>query len=232
MPRRPPHENDSSGRPIFGRNEAGEPICNAILTGRASRGTGARCQRTQLFPNGRCASHGGRNTGRPVVHGGRSAALAGLRLAEKFAEALADPELASHRENIATLQVLINERLDSAAPTAELWNRATILYREAMKGSVDALKELGPVLEQGADTAERIDQAARLMDEQRKHKVAEARREADLEMTMTLRQGNAFVAALVQAVEEELPDAELRRRIGRRLSALLGGVAGQRALPG
>ena len=212
-------EYSPEGKPIWGRNEKGQPIC---YRKKSKKNGGGYCRSTILCANGRCrsAGHGGDAPGRPPTHGGRSAALAGLKLAEKFNTVVKDPELNSHRDNMATLEVLIQARLEQASPPAQLWARAIELYDLALSESqncVQALRDLGPILHAGQISEESIAEAVQLMDHQRRHKLAESKREAELETTMSARQANAFMIAVMSIVKEEVPDLDIRARIAERV---------------
>lgn len=196
------------------------PVCGRIAK------SGQPCQSKILNrENGRCGAkgHGGKSTGRPIVHGHRSKVLASIGLGEKAQAILSDSELKSHRDNILLYEIALQTTIEQGLPTEADWKDAIALYRQAIdEQNKSALLDLGKKLESGLESAKRLTTALNLADKQRLHIESEAKREADLQTNLNARQANALVAALVAAVqeEEEITDA-IRRRIQTRLVRLL-----------
>lgn len=95
--------------PEIPRDAKGRQICGA------KRRDGGRCQQIFLYPNGRCKFHGG-----PSLHGaahpnfkhGKYSAYTPKGLAEKYEQALNDPQLMTLRDNIALTDARIGELLE------------------------------------------------------------------------------------------------------------------------
>lgn len=173
--------------------------------------------------------HGGGDRGRRPTTGARSKALRNLGLSSKFNAAVNDPELNSHADNIRTLDVLINARLEGAQPGLPLLEECVLLYDEAMAAStnsVKALRDLGPKLQAALESAQRVEDAVRLMDHQRKHKLAEARREAELELSVSQAEMRALVTALIVAMEE-ISNPDERRRYYNRVVGIVASRYGE-----
>lgn len=231
MAKKTPLGTDDRGRPIWGysKKDPKRPCCGYP-------GRHGPCQRTNRCPNGRCAQngHGGSNKGRPIIHGLRSEALRGLKLAESFEQLLGDPQSLDHYENIATTGALANDLLANSRPAIETWKEAVELYDAALgntKDAVKSLKKLGEVLRTGLSSAENIDKAITLMDEQRKHKLAQARREEQLDTSLNIHQTRALFGAIQKMIELKITDRVAQREFTEGLARLLTGTLGPRSLP-
>jgi len=193
---------------------------------------GHECQVTRLYPNGRCHRHGGPATGAPIVSGSRSKLWKQLGIAKHARAALDDPELTSHRANIATIEALILAEGASIEPGRTFWESATSLYRRAVDDrDAGALRELGAVLAAGQSREQSVDRILGLMDQQRRHRDSEVKREAIVDQTISGRQAQSLITAIVVILKEEIGDADLLSRIGRRLVRLLGDTPRRGALP-
>ena len=146
--------------------------------------------------------------------------------------ALDDPELTSHRTNIATIEGLILAEAGNIEPGRLFWESATALYKQAVEGrDASALRELGEVLAAGKSREQSVQRILSLMDEQRRHRDSEIKREAIVDQTISGRQAQGLITAIVVILKEEIGDSDLLSRIGRRLVRLLGETPGRRALP-
>jgi hypothetical protein len=171
--------------------------------------------------NGRCNSHGA-NAGRKPVTGAFSKSLRKVKWLKKaYEEQLADPELISLRNNIAVFRALASEELKSLGEKtpAQLWGEAIALYKEATTGSVEALKQLGKVLENGQGVEKKLEKFAEYTELERKHAEAESRRMARDEANLNVRDQAAFAAMLAASVlEEDTLAYATRLRIAERLA--------------
>ena len=229
--KKPPFGFDDSGRPIWAKNDKGIAICGAVRRGHL-------CKITSLYPNGRCHRHGGPGTGAPIVNGNRSKLWKQLGIAKHAKAAFEDPELTSHRANIATIEGLIVAEAANIEPGRLFWESATALYRRAVEDKEatieekrNALKELGAVLDAGRSREQSVERILGLMDQQRRHRDSESKREALVDQTISGRQAQGLITAIVVILKEEIGDSDLLSRIGRRLVRLLGETPGRAALP-
>jgi hypothetical protein len=171
--------------------------------------------------------HGAR-AGAPIKHGRYSRSLKDLGLSRRFDAAFEDPEILSHRTNVALLEVLICETFEGSLPPNELWQEARRLYEKAAGGErdVNSFRELGSLLKQGVQAANAIDKAVGLMECQGKHQVREWKREKDLRTTLTARQANMLMAAFIALIEEFVPRDRMPEA-GRRFNSLIQDASGR-----
>lgn len=206
---KPPGSSDARG-PIYGRNQAGKPVCFAHPE--AARGP---CMSPiRISPSGRCRSHGGaEGSGRPIEHGGRSRLYESFRILSQADAARNDPEIQSHLENIVFVEALMRATADDiTGPPGEFWTRASELYDQAVKGaSPSALIELGKVLAEGQSNAAKLEKLKELRIEQRGHRLAEDRRQSQLQTSLSARQLMVFVKQLLIAIEDVLRDESIPR---------------------
>lgn len=204
----------------------------AQCTARSKR-TGVRCKRNCAPGFSVCKFHG-QGAGAPVKKGNRSKFLP-ANLQEKFDEVEDSEELVINRDNIRMTEAMIRETLDrlKEGQPAELWKEACELYEKAKVGGkdgLDALTKLGKVLQNGKGASKAKEELQKLMEQQRRHRETENRRVAANEFNMNARQANALIIALRNAVDQEVNDTEVKRRIAIRFMGILrsqtGGVVG------
>jgi ribosomal protein S21 len=210
-----------------------------------SKRTKGRCGNPCSPGSNVCEDHGSKG-GRPPKTARDTTIYANLGLTESIELIRTDPDLMSHRNNVELLEGLMIQTSKGAVPTLELWEKAKELHRKAIQEqNSNALRELGRVLEAGVTEEMRIRRLVELAKEQRKHKEAEARREALLDQGLTSRQAFGLMGALYAVVREELEKAFDRLKtgeavtshhvltaIGKRLRGLLHGAPGGPVLPG
>lgn len=188
--------------------------------------SGGTCKRAPTS-NGRCNLHGGR-AGRPVVHGRYSKHLP-QRLASRYEEALADPDLIAQRDEIATIDARISEllsRLDSTE-TSLGWKLAWKLRQAEKAGGPEGMKaglQLDTILESGLKDSATWEEVAGFIEQRRRCADTEQKRLAALDQFVTAKQANVLVAAIIRLVSENVPDADARSRIAQGLVALVGGA--------
>lgn len=225
-----PLGHDDQGRPIWAKGAHGRPVCGAKL--RSREGV---CQSEFRLPNGRCkaSGHGGRSTGPPIRQDAkpetvrrrhRSLLYQRLKIADRADAAREDPDIKSHLENIAAIEALITAEAEgNFSPPGDLWVMAGELYDKGIKKQDKAaMVELGRILKSGLAANAVIERMVGLMEQQRRHIDSEAKREAQLQTTMSAREVEFIFEQLFAIVSEEVTDPKIRFAIGRRLSHLLG----------
>lgn len=191
----------------------------------------------------RCHDHGNALSGAPVKHGGRSQLHRALRIDERMEPILSDPTLAYHRANIATIEGLIQRAGEESDQPPARWAEALALCQEAIDGEDGALFALRDLLERGLNGVEREDRVLALMEQQRKHKRDENRREAAAGQTLNARQAYGMIGALVAILTEEISaefeamgkagqEQGVLRRISSRVRRLVSHPDGGPALVG
>lgn len=222
-----PIETPPGGRPVFGRNAKGNPICNSPLRNKPGR----FCQTSVgLFPNGRCELHGG-----PTPHGdalpqtkhGKRAKYMPPRLTEHFREALSDPELMSLNEDIATAEARIVDLLSRAdkGESKALYGRMLSAYYDVdeawaegdTKQMYKALKQLKAQIFAAKQDFETWDEAGRWAE--RKRKLIET--QAKMHQMVRADQFMVLVDALRESVRENVSDKRELAAIMRSMARIL-----------
>lgn len=181
--------------------------------------------------------HGGatpRGTALPQTKHGRYSKSVPVRLAARYEEALADPELLSLREEAALVSSQIHDTLArmERGETGGLWldlQKAWARMTEAkargdVAGTTDALNDVGALIRRGAsDAAANRELRGVILD---KARVAESERKrlVEAQQVLSVQQAMAFVGAVTAVVAEEVTDRDTRARIADALDRLL--VAG------
>jgi hypothetical protein len=202
-----PHE-----RPICGaKNRAGNP-----------------CQRSPM-PNGRCNLHGGKSLVGPAAPGhihGRHSKYLPTGLAEKYRQGLTDPDLLSHRADLALIDAKIFDLLAAGdMPDAAYWQQ----IRQAVGQADKALYGYAPpeylalsaLLHQGAANETRWAEVATWLDLRRKTADGERKRLVALQQMITVEQAMALIAQVVEVVNEYVTDRDTLAAIGSEVRAVL-----------
>src|SRR5262249_11451887 len=149
--------------------------------------------------NGRCRLHGGVNH-TPVKHG-RFSKFLPVRLADRAAELLRDPDYLELKNDIALLDTRISElleRLDEPANGAAS-TKARALNEKAKRGGTEgaaARRELDELLEHGAADTDHWQEISQLLEQRRKLAEAETKHLALRQQFITAKEANLLVAAL------------------------------------
>ncbi len=208
-------------------------VCGAI-----KRKTDVSCFGMPMA-NGRCRLHGGTSTGAPPTNGRRSKYFP-VRLMDRVEEALADGDLIALREDIALMDALIVERASDLGEVtqAELWKSAMQVNAEINRMQRDKLVSIGGesdeiveymtlqagldnILNNGFGESQRIADILTFVEQKRKLSDTELKRLTALSQFMTAQQANLMIAAILNAVKEEVDDGGVRARLGNRLLELL-----------
>lgn len=163
---------------------------------------------------GRCPNHGGKSTGGPIQTGKRSKYLP-ARLAERYAAALADPDLARFEEDIATVDALVCDAiagLDAEGAPAR-WARAKELYNETKAGNTKAFIELGRVLDAGIDALSAEQRLLDLTEAKRKLVESEHRRAHKSETVVLEREAIAFKALVLAIMRDVVTNEDIPREL-------------------
>lgn len=176
-----------------------------------------------------CYMHGG-NTPRAgadhptYVHGRYSKALP-ERLAARYAQAEADPELLNLRSEIALVESLITDALttlDSGGAFTVFtdlrrdWSQ--LLRLQASGKTAEAgvvLKQIGEGIATGASAGQTLDALTRLIDQRRKLVESEQKRLVAMQQILTTEQAMTFVGVVMGAVKAHVTDAKLLSAISR-----------------
>lgn len=201
------------------------PQCTA-----KSKRSGVRCKRLASIGSHVCAKHGA-NAGAPIKHGRYSKRLP-VRLAARYRELVNDKTLLQAQEHLALLELMLSDRLTKFGDvsSAELWSQAADAFRDVREAlaegdatkTVAALNALEAVLQNGLGVAKAEREARDLIQESVPVRRVEIQRLYAAETAVTAKEAVALMAAILDAVNRNVPDAEVRKRIAAefvRLSA-------------
>ena len=192
-----------NGKPIFGYNEEGEPICNSPKRNKLDDDL---CQDTKTMPNGRCRRHGGLTpigAANANFKTGRYSQHIPSHLAARFVEAVTDPQILDLSADIALGEVRISELLGKLSEQTALLDAIEGVNQQAEEGGtpqeiiikVQKLAEQLKSFDTGLWAEIREAQEAR-----RKLVEAERRRRKDMQAMVDLRQ----VIVLFSRIEDIL----------------------------
>ncbi len=206
--------------------------------GSVSRRTGFPC-RGKAMTNGRCRFCGG-NARRGVAHpkwkGGAYSKYMPKGVANRYKDALTDPDLLSARDEIALVQLRIQDLMGKLKDggTADMWQtlRQEFVNVEAAIQQGDpgamnqALQALGSIIEQGAESEHVWEEMYEAIEAKTKVSEREWRRLRDLRQFMTVQQSMDLVSYLVECVTRHVPDTDTLAKITIDMDRVLGGDGG------
>jgi hypothetical protein len=174
--------------------------------------------------------HGG-NHARGVAHHstthGRYSRSLPLRLAGSYAEALADADLLSTREDAALVTSLVEEQLqkldtgETGAHWARLQDAWTEYEKAGEKDREHKLWRVGSLIADGAREAEAVREIRSALLDRARLAESERKRLVEAHQVISAERLLALVGALSAAILEEVPDRERRARILERFDHLL-----------
>ncbi len=206
-----------------------------------SKSTGEQCKNAARIGYSVCAYHGAgkraRPGGRPIVHGRYSKKLP-TGLAETYREAMQDPEMLALKSEIALVDALIAQVIqslpDNNAPrTWERIRQTWAKVRRAAKDGdmtkmVDAMNEHGAAIRAGSDESRARQELADHLDNRRRLVESERKRMVEMQQVITAERAMILFNAIADAVLKHVSDGPTRSAIADELRLLIG-AAGDRA---
>jgi hypothetical protein len=172
----------------------------------------------------------------PQFKHGRHSKYLPVRLAERYQEALADPELLTMRHELALVDARLAELLEriNHADSEQLWARArTALanYLAAQQsrdetGSQQALQALEQALNGGAEDYAAWNAIHEVIEQRRRLTESERKRLVEMQQMLSTEQAMVLLAAVVDTVRRHVTD----RTALAAISADLGRLVAHRAL--
>ena len=206
----------------------------------AKNRAGGRCGKAPM-ENGRCDLHGGKSTGRPLIHGRRSKFLP-VRLGERAEEALADRDLISMAEDIALTDAMITEEYECLGEEshAHLWSLAVETFDAldacTAEGDLSMEPKAGVIFERLRDILTngmgRYQAEAKIMllqEHKRKLSDTEIKRQTALNQYVSAKELNALMALILTIIRETVKDPGERALVGSKLIGVVRPVIGGRA---
>lgn len=181
----------------------------------------------KAMENGRCRMHGGKSTGAPIKHGRYSKFLP-TRLAAKYEEALQDAELISVREEVAIVQTFIAETIESIDldNCEAMWDTLTLLAKDYFDAKKEedrdyAASQMCYAIQDGAKEWQKVRNLLGYIESKRRLAETESKRLKDIENTLTAKEANALVAALLGIINKRIPDPDVRAGVASDLAELV-----------
>ena len=203
--------------------------------GPVSRRTGFPC-RGKAMANGRCRFCGGkarRGVAHPKWKGGAYSKYMPKGVANRYKDAITDPDLLSSRDEIALIQLRIQDLMGKMKDggTADMWGslRQEFVNVEASIRQGDpaamnkALTALGEIIEQGAEAEQVWEEMYEAIEAKTKVGEREWRRLRDLRQFMTVQQSMDLVSYLVECVTRHVTDRDVLARITVDMDKVLSG---------
>jgi len=201
------------------------PKCTAT-----SKRSGERCRRWVVDGKTVCLMHGGKTPSgakAPSFVTGYYSKAMPPRLAERYLEALKDPELIALRREAALTSALIErglERLDSGESGSH-WARLQKAWADYESCESDrkrsCLGKVGDLIVQGGAEVETERELRRAIVDKMKVAESERRRLIEKSQVITVEELVALVASLAASISAEVSDRTTRERILARLNRAL-----------
>lgn len=205
--------------------------CNA----RRSNGQGY-CMKLPAAGRTRCYKHGGATPIGPASpqfkHGRRSKYLPG-NVAALYEEALQNPQLMSLRDEIALLDMAINQNLEAVTwgESRERWetviSSALTINRAIASGDANllaaAVNDLTRVANNQSQSDTAINDVVNFVEQRRRLVETQTKLEAVLNQNITAERAVLFAAAIADIVTRHVTDPEIRQRIAQDIRALTMG---------
>ena len=199
-----------------------------------SKRSGEQCKKDAVPGREVCHIHGGKTpegAALPQFKHGRYARSLPERLAGRYEEAAADPELLSLREDVALLDTRLSQLISRAdtGESAEAWSRVQKALKDLRKAEVggkpDRKREARFALEDAIEQGGRdIEVWAEIGDHlERRRKLTESERKRLIEMEQMVRadQAMSFVAAVVASVRRHVEEPKILAAISADIAALV-----------
>lgn len=195
---------------------------------------GETCGQPAINGTTKCHYHGGASlvgVASPTFKTGRYSKHLPTRLAARYAEALADPELMALRDEIAlvgTRQTELLDRLDSGL-TLERWRAAQMAHGDMLaairnqdsRAMQAAIAALGEALAGGVGDYAVWEEVVTLAEQRRKLVESEQKRLAVAQQMITSEQGMVLVARLIGSVRKHVTDPIVLAAIATELTAIV-----------
>lgn len=201
----------------------GHAICGAKTR------SGAPC-RSRPMPNGRCRMHGGTapvSIASPHFQHGRRSKYLPARLLDRYHEAASDPDLLAVRDEIALLDMRLNELLEQVdtGEAGELWMTAQAAWLAYLRKrdtvqERDAQRLLDQIIERGATAFQSWAEIHQVIEQRRKLSETEQKRLVTMQQMVTVEQAMSFVAALQTSVRKHVTDTAALRAIAADMAML------------
>lgn len=198
-----------------------------------AKSTGAQCKRPALPGSTKCRIHGGatpRGLASPHLTHGRYSKDLPTRLASRYAEALADTELLSLRDDVALVDARIAElltRIDKGE-SGRIWGKLADAKSEFItaRGAADVpamdrwLGEILRLIDAGNADWMIVADIVQLQDHKRKLGESERKRLIEMRQIITTEQAAVLLGAITDIIVRNVTDRDTRARISAELTRI------------
>jgi hypothetical protein len=188
-----------------------------------------------------CYHHGGKSlAGRdsPSFKTGRFSKYLPDRLAEKYQEALSDPELISLNNELALVDSQLTTQLEQWHETGMNsggWERARNLFRDFRRHTnageharaLDDLESLRILLDEANENVTAWKFVGELIEQRRRLVETERKRLSDEDHAVAIDKLVLFMAALLDIIRRRIPDEQIQREIANDVRVLMAGTTKQ-----
>ena len=190
--------------------------------------------------NGRCRLHGGKSLpagiGHPTFKTGKYSKDLPTRLASRYAEALADTELLSLRDDVALVDARISEllaRIDKGE-SGRIWAKLAVAKTEfiAARNAHDIptmdqwLSDILRLIDAGNADWMIVADIVRLQDHKRKLGESERKRLIEMRQIITAEQAAVLLGAITDIIVRNVTDRDTRARISAELTRIADSSTG------
>lgn len=206
---------------------------------------GQFCTQWALTGSTRCKFHGGKNpvgAAHPSFKTGRYSKLFKGHRAERFEAAMNDPDKLSMANELAAMDVLIEEsmgRLDDPESRTTFADLKAIMgdLRRAEQakdpsGMAKHLTRLGEAIDTGAKAYGARDEVIRLFEKRMKLVESERKRLIELRQMMSVDEINAQTILIVDVIRRHVKDRETQGAIAREIAVIAGQTVAYAPGPG
>jgi hypothetical protein len=207
-----------------------------------AKSTGERCRRRAVTGYTVCQVHGagspkqGRPGGRPIVHGRYSKHLP-ARLAERYGEALSDPELLALREEVALTDARIADLLKrvDTGESGRLWRGLGAAWKDFTKarhgkdtdGMAAALDKVGGLIGRGQADYATWGEIGGLLDQRRRLVESERKRLVEMQQVITAEKAMILLAAVVDVIRKNIDDRDVIAAISADIRRIVAADPGR-----
>lgn len=216
------HEKDQPEKSAKGNHRCG-----------AKTRSGKPCQ-LWAMPNGRCGKHGGltpRGAASPHFKTGRYSRDLPTRMASRYQEAVADPELLSLREEIAAIDARVSDLLGrvDTGEAGVAWRNATDAFFEVQTAISKqdvfhmqvGLTKLENLLAKGRNDYAAWGEVINLFEARRRLVVDERKRLVEMNQVITAERAMLLVGAIIEIIRRNVSDRNVLSSISREISTIV-----------
>lgn len=199
-----------------------------------SKGSGQQCKNQAVKGKRVCRIHGGLSLAGPASprwKTGRYSKYLPARLAERYHEALSDPDLLALRSDIAMAEARVADLLMdlNVSSGGEVWRSLAAAQNAFDKaeraqdtnGMRDSLATLRGLIKTGAQDYERWEEVGKWLERKRRLTETEQKRLVAMQQMLTVEQTMTLVSQLVEIVNTHVEDKRARVEIATRITQLV-----------